>query len=162
MIAPKPFLAAALLVVVAPLIAHSFHASIGELELDSKTKRAELSLRVFTDDLENALSAGEPKAVKLETTSDADARIVAYLDARLVLRDANGKALKWKWVGRESDVQTTWIYVETTWSGAAPKTLENRLFFELFADQVNSVNVRRDGKRSGLAYMRDDGAKPLQ
>jgi hypothetical protein len=140
--------------------AHRFHASIAELELNTKTKRAELAIRVFNDDLERALSTGKEKDVRLETTADVDQQILRYVREHVTLADSSGQKVQWLWVGRETEVQSSWIYVEAAFDGPASGwQIADSLFFELFNDQVNSVNVVRDGKKGGLAFTRGEGAK---
>lgn len=157
----KAATASILVLLAAVASAHSFHASITELELNPATKRAEVAVRVFSDDLEAAINLGHSKHLAIDSPG-AEARILAYVNAHLSLRNAKGEASPWKWIGRETDVKTTWIYVDAPWQpGATAETLVNSLFFELFPDQVNSVNIMRDGKRSGVTFVRGDQAKKL-
>ncbi|RYY10842.1 MAG: hypothetical protein EOO36_19930, partial [Cytophagaceae bacterium] len=58
-----------LLLLLVPLLAltrHTYHSSILELRINPQQQQVELALKVFTDDLENALSRGRPQHLSLQ------------------------------------------------------------------------------------------------
>ena len=74
-----------LLLLLVPLLAlarHTYHSSILELRLNPQQQQVELALKVFTDDLENALSKGRPQHLSLQDPR-AQALAAAYLREHL-------------------------------------------------------------------------------
>lgn len=159
----RALLAAVMSLAAASLGAHSFHATLAEVEFNEESKRVEIAIRLFTDDLEKALSARAGKNVRLDLTEGVDASIAAYLRSNFVLRDDEGREVELRWVGRESDARVTWVYVDGPLPARATRvSIQSSLLVELFEDQVNSVNIRRAGKRSGLTFTRGDRAKVVE
>ena len=81
---------------VTSLHAHSLHQSTGEAEYNGKTKKLEVSLTVFINDLETALIRQTEREVRLDKTpvAEFDAQIQAYLTKTFVVTAASGKAAK--------------------------------------------------------------------
>ena len=142
--------------------AHKFHASLTQIEVNANSKTVEVGIRVFVDDLEEALTRRAGRRVRLGTTSNFDALALAYVGASLKLDDAAGKRLVFAWIGKETSVDVVWLYVEAPLATPIEGgRLENSLFFELFDDQVNTVNIKDGRRRSTLTFSTGDGAKPL-
>lgn len=105
-------------------------------------------LRVFTDDLERALSAHQAstKIWKLgdaEEHPDADQGINDLLKFCMVwTTEGNHSPNEWRFIGKEVDFDLTYLYFEST-PLDRPKTLKisNQLFFQEFQDQVNEVTI---------------------
>jgi hypothetical protein len=140
--------------------AHKFHASLVEVDLNRETGRVEIGMRLFSDDLEAALTRKHGRKVRLDATEDAGALVLGYLREQFVIRDATGATLELAWVGMEARVDEAWVYVEAK----APATLagarvSDRVFFELFGDQVNTVNLQDGDARTTLVFSRGDGEK---
>ncbi|MFN8059076.1 MAG: DUF6702 family protein [Vicinamibacterales bacterium] len=139
------------------LDAHAFHASYTLVERNAQTSGLELTLRIFADDLETALSAASGRRVKVDETPDVDALILSYVRAAFEMRRPDGTAAALTWVGKEVRVDTVWIYVEA----AGPPALEgcrvrNRVLFEQFADQVNLVQTKDGAIRHTLTFRKGD------
>ncbi len=146
------------------LAAHKFHASFATIEHNPAAESLEILLRVFSDDLESALSRKARRRIELDRTPDAPDLVSAYARERLKLRDANAAPLRLLWVGMEERVDMTWIYVEAP----APAGLTGvealvTVFFELFRDQKNNVSSQdAGGKRHDILFRPGDSAfKPL-
>lgn len=142
--------------------AHKFHASLVEVDLNRTTGKLEVGMRLFADDLEAALARKHGRRVRLDATPNAGPLVLDYLREQFVIRDAKGSALELSWVGMEARVDEAWVYVESP----APATLagarvSNRVFFELFGDQVNTVNFQDGDARTTLLFSPGDGEKTL-
>jgi hypothetical protein len=140
-------------------LAHKFHASLVEADLNRAAGKLEVGMRLFADDLEAALGRAHGRRVRLDAPN-AGALVLEYLGERFVVRDAAGARLELAWVGMEARVDEVWVYVEAP----APETLagarvEDRVFFELFSDQVNTVNLQEGDARTTLVFTRGDGEK---
>jgi hypothetical protein len=146
---------------VLPLLAlttrHTYHSSILELRINPQQQQVELALKVFTDDLENALSKGRPQHLSLQ-----DPRALPLADA--YLRDHLALALPYtssrqprlpltlKFVGMQPEKDAYWLYAKATLPRAATAVwLQNTVMLDLFSDQMNIVNAEsRDKKVSEL------------
>lgn len=141
----KIILVALIALITAVLSAHSFHASLAEVARNPKEKTIEVSLRLFPDDIELAMSKDAGRAVHLDDSPESDKALFHYLERNFVFTSAKSKKqLPLKWVGKEFDVKTLWVYVELPAGASAEEIiLDDRILFELYADQVNTVNVKR-------------------
>jgi hypothetical protein len=137
--------------------AHKFHFSFTQIEYNAKEKTVEITLRVFADDLEQALSKRSGKAVKLE-----QAAVAAYLRETVELKSRDGRVKKLTWIGMEAKVDVALLYVEAKVpEGMAGLQLRQRVFFELFADQVNQVLLKSEGHKTSLDFKPGEGFKVL-
>lgn len=142
--------------------AHKFHASLTQIEVNSTAKTVEVAIRVFADDLEEALTRRSGHRVRLETASDFDELALAYVASTLKLVAPDGEPLTLRWIGKEASVDVVWLYVEAPMSSNLDgSVLENTLFFDLFEDQVNTVNLKDGKRRATLTFSTGDGAKPI-
>ncbi len=150
-----------LALLASPAQAHKFYVSNAQMEYNPKTKSLEIIIRVFTDDLEMALLRHHRQTVRLDQ-KEAGTLTLAYLKDRFEIKGRNRLPKKLKWVGLEVKGDSAWLYVEVSApEGAQALQLRNRLFFELFEEQVNLVNTRFDGKQIGLMYKPGDSFKAI-
>lgn len=142
---------------------HDFHASLTQVEVNRGDKTVEIAVRVFLDDLEDALSRRAGRRVRLGTASNFDVLAYAYVMEGLTVRTAGGDRLRFVWIGKEPGLDVVWIYVEAPLSGELEGgTLSQTVFCELFDDQLNTVVVK-DGKRNTtLTFGPGETSKPVQ
>ena len=142
--------------------AHKFYTSLARVEYNSSEKTAEVTLRVFSDDLELALKRRAGREVKLDRTKDAEQLVLAYLRDTFEIKNGDGEAKALKWVGMELRAGVAWLYVEAEMpEGLAGARLRDQLFFELFDEQVNTVSVRYRGASADLVFVRGDGERAV-
>lgn len=139
---------------VAPSVRHDFHTSLTEMRVNAKEKTVEVTVRVFTDDIETALTkANNGQRVRLEMKDNAGPLIERYLKQHFVLTNAKGQRRPYQFLGKEFEADATWLYLEIPLTEPLPGViLQNDVFFDLFDDQTNLVNVFYGGdeKRSFL------------
>jgi hypothetical protein len=146
---------------------HKFHVSVAALEFNPKSQSVEVVLRVYADDLENALSQHAKRPIKLDPAKSKEAGeiVMSYLRGQFELRTAAGKPVKFTWVGIEGQPEQMdmfWLYFEGKLPGGlAGAQLKNRVFCDLFDDQVNIVNAKHQGKQIGTMFEPKDEFKPL-
>ncbi len=152
----------AIFILASGLYAHKFHAGLTQLEYNEETRALEIVLRLFADDLENILSTRSGKAVRLDRDPDIESKAHAYIRERFRIKDRTGKILVPRWVGMEYEVDTVWLYLELALpDGPQGLELRNRVFFDLFRDQVNTVNIKHGKHKKTLIYKWGDDFKPL-
>ncbi len=142
--------------------AHRYHTSVTRLEYNAEERLAEITVQTFADDIEAALSKRSGAGnVRLDGNKKTNALVLEYL--RTVFEIKSGDAeLDLQWIGMELKGYSVWIYLQAKApEGLAKTSLRNKLLFDLFADQVNIVNVLNNGKRASLVFKRGDTAKEI-
>lgn len=139
---------------------HDFHVSILNIAHNSKSESLELTLKVFTDDLEAAVEKWLYEDLNLGTQDEsprADRYIQEYLTNRIKI-NLDGKPAEWKWLGKEVELDATWCYLEIQGLSTLKKIeISNHVLLEQFDDQSNLVHVEAAGKRQSL-YLKDGDA----
>lgn len=144
--------------------AHDYHASITDVKYNPKSQSFEVALRVFTDDLENALSLRNKSKVAYSSQSDKIKQYLAdYLNASVSFELEKGKPLKQRFIGSEEETDVVWIYFEVPVQSASIAQLyvKNAVFTELFNDQMNVVNINYKGKTNSVLLQKHDVQKKL-
>jgi hypothetical protein len=147
---------------------HKIHVSVTNLEFNQPRQTVEIVIRVFTDDLENALSRRANRSVKIDpATAGRDRKVVelvmAYLRSSFELKNKAGRTVALSWNGIEGQPDMFWIFVKgRTPGGLEGAQLRNKIFCDLFDDQVNIVNAKHQGKQVGLMFESKDDFKILR
>lgn len=141
---------------------HKFYTSLARVEYNAEEKTAEVTLRVFADDLELALKRRTGREVKLDRTKDADQLVLAYLRDTFDIKNHDGDVKALKWVGMELRAGIAWLYVEAEMpEGLSGARLRDHVLFELFEEQVNTVSVRCNSASADLVFARGDGERAV-
>jgi hypothetical protein len=142
--------------------AHKYYTSLAQVEYNAGEKSVEITLRIFADDLELALTRRAGSKVRLDRTKDADRLVLAYLRETFEIRNRDGETKALKWVGMELRSGVAWLYVEAEMpEGLAGARLRDHVLFDLFVEQVNTVSVRYPGARGDLVFVRGDGERAV-
>ena len=122
---------------------HAFHTSITEMRYNPKEKAFEISLRVFTDDLEKTLSANnQNKKFVIENTDKNDSFIEQYVRKHFVVTTSRNQKLIYQYVGKEKEGDATWIYLEMPANESIKGSkIQNSVLMDSFDDQTNIVNI---------------------
>jgi hypothetical protein len=148
---------------VSALNFHRYHTSLTRMDYNAKEKVIETSIQLFMHDLVPLLEQRTKKKIDLEKTPNIDKLILDYLNENFIIKDDKGETRKIKWVGKEVDVDTAWVYLEIS-SDKSPDgfSLQNTIFFESFPEQTNLVIARFDGKKSDLLFKVGDKSKIIK
>ncbi|SDD23104.1 DUF6702 family protein [Niabella drilacis] len=151
-------LAVLLLTGFARAVWHPFHVSASEIEYNSKTKRLEISTKIFTDDFESVLARVYKTPVDFSNKSRKsalDELVARYITTHLSIR-SNGQVQRLKFFGWEVDHEAVYVYTtaDATTFSTRNITVENTILYDLFGDQVNIVHFIVNGTRKSnkLAY----------
>jgi hypothetical protein len=131
-------------------LVHDYHSSITQLEYNPKQKLYEISISLFRDDLELALSKANKQKVSLEKVETNRALLEAYIRKNFQLKSKTGK-VAYTYIGAENDDPSVWIYLELKASPSQVKLLTAQVssLTEIFSDQTNIVNIiEPNAKRS--------------
>jgi predicted PolB exonuclease-like 3'-5' exonuclease len=133
------------------------------MDYNVKEKVIETSIQLFTHDLVPILEQRTKNKIDLEKTPNIDKLILEYLNENFIIKDDKNEIKKIKWVGKEIDVDTAWVYLEIP-SGKSPEGfgLQNTLFFESFPEQTNLVIARFEEKKADLLFKVGDKFKVIK
>lgn len=122
---------------------HEYYVSVAQAKYNTESQSLEVGIKVFTDDLERALTQQLGAPVKL---SDATQRraiedaLSAYLETHFVVTQQN-VLQEFNWVGLEPGADETWLYFEIFMPASGTFTMKNTVLFEAFPAQINIVHL---------------------
>ncbi|TDH29033.1 hypothetical protein EXU57_02875 [Segetibacter sp. 3557_3] len=128
---------------------HPFYISMTELNYDQKQKTLEVSVRVFTDDLEKAVR--KDCGCKAVIMSPADKQqsgkhLSAYISKHLQLI-VDGKPTAMRFVGYQQEEGSTWSFFEVAGLDGVKKIgMVNNLLYDENSQQVNMLRIQGYGK----------------
>lgn len=140
---------------------HDIHLSLSEIRWNETTSAFEVSIKIFIDDFELALSKENIIGLHIGTEkehTDANKHILHYLDKHFRI-SLDGKNLAGQFLGKETteDFQAIWCYIE--YPGTRnPKQckLSNDIFFELYDDQRNIMDIRMNSTHKAYTMLDPD------
>lgn len=133
---------------------HAYHATLTELRYNAAKKQLELSVKVFTDDFEKALSQGQPTPVSLAAPGPrALVLATAYLQRTLQVSTPAGAPLPLQVLGMQAEKDGYWFYCKVPLPGPLPAVqLRQAVLLDVFGDEVNIVNVEAGDKKQSVLF----------
>jgi uncharacterized pyridoxamine 5'-phosphate oxidase family protein len=133
---------------------HEFHISKCLIEYNEKEKAVQITMHLFIDDLEKALS--EQGAEKLyicteKEDENAEAYIYKYLQQRFKINLEN-EGKDYTFIGKEisEDLVAVWCYMEIENIESIEKlSIKNDVLTEIFDDQKNIIQIVGPNKKRG-------------
>ncbi len=145
----RPWLSVVLMLACIPLFSafhrnkHDFHNSLTEMRYDARNKVFEVEIKLFTDDLETALNKGRSGAkIRIQDKDQNDRLVEAYIRKHYKFLNAAGHAKSYQYVGKQNEVDATWIFVEMPFTETIKGCkLQQSALTDIFDDQQNIVNL---------------------
>jgi len=133
--------------------AHQQKESITRVLFNSHTGNIEVMHRFFVHDAEHAVKAIFGADADILGSEISRRHFSAYVHERFQMRGQDGLSLPLTLVGHEIEGRFLWVYAEAP----APDdltslTLVHDALRDLWPDQVNLVNVDRDGKTTSALF----------
>lgn len=123
---------------------HDFHSSITNAHFNSKNQSLEVSIKLFTQDLETALERLHKPDLKIGSHNEYDQTdnyIKQYIEDNFQIT-TSGQKHPIVYIGKEVEAEVVYLYFEIQKFPEKSKIrVTNTIFFELFDDQNNIVNV---------------------
>lgn len=120
--------------------AHVFYVTVTKVKWNSQQQRLDLTVRVFTNDLQEAVTARGGAKLNLWTAGQlagSEQLVSAYLLERLKVR-VNGQDTRLEFVGMADALDATACFLMIRTIKTVKKIeVENRLLIDLFDDQSN-------------------------
>jgi hypothetical protein len=124
-------------------VKHPYYISLTEIRIDTTTKNIQISCRMFTDDLQDALYRNyDFKKELIPGEADQPTQIILdkYIQERLKV--IVGKEIaEVKIIGYEVEEESTWCFFEGSIKSNATKiTVKNSLLYDFLPGQVNMIH----------------------
>ena len=127
---------------------HPFYVSMIEIDHNAKEKTVEVSIRIFTDDLENTLKKyGNTKVDILHPANKAevDKLLNDYIQHKLQIK-LDGKIVTLHYLGYEQQMESIWTYLEIKDVPTLKKVSVNcSLLYDYQEKQTNIFHVKANG-----------------
>ncbi len=122
---------------------HEYHVSVTQMQYNASQQLFEISIRIFTDDLEKAISQDNGMRRFLINDKDQNNPFVERYIRRNFSLSGTQKKAEIKYLGKEQEADATWIYLEIPFKGSTENwKLQNSILMETFEDQVNMFNLK--------------------
>ena len=133
---------------------HAYHSTITELRYNAAKKQIELSIKVFTDDFEKALSQGQPAHGSLSEPGPRPFVLAnAYLQRTFRISTPAGAPLALQLLGLQAEADGYWLYCKVPLPGPLPAVqLRHNMLMEVFGDQMNIVNIEAGAKKQSALF----------
>lgn len=133
---------------------HDFHTSLTEMRYNAKSKSFEISFRIFTDDLQKALSAtNQNRKFVVENNDKNDAFVEAYIRKHFIAINPKNQKFSFQYIGKEKEGEATWIYLEMpvneSFNGVK---IQNDILLDMFEDQTNIINLFYQNQKKSYLF----------
>ncbi len=135
--------------------AHRFYASFSQIEMQPAKGTIEITHRLFTHDIEDLLTRYQGTTGELE-----DQVIEKFLQDYIIdafgLYDVDGQIIPVNWIGIDVTLDDIYIYQEALLKeGQQSLIIADRILMDIFEDQSNTVNLKRDSKVKSYTFNDD-------
>ncbi len=143
--------------------AHPFYVSICEINHNSETASLEITLKLFTSDLEDCLEKNGAPNLQIGTKKESEETneiLKTYINESLHIQ-INEKEVIPIYLGKEVEDEVTWIYLEAKKIKKVESIqIKNSLLFEFEDSQTNIIHIfANDEKKSMLLNRSNDEDK---
>ncbi|WP_341226287.1 DUF6702 family protein [uncultured Arcticibacterium sp.] len=136
-------------------VKHDFHTSLTEMNYNPSSNSFEITMRVFTDDFQEAIEQSSGKKNIVLNDEAIEPFVKKYINRHFAF--VKGKEVKFaNYLGIEAEPDASWIYLELPYSKELESySILNTILMELFDDQNNLLNLLKDGGRHTLIFAKD-------
>jgi len=151
-----------LLLILIPLMAfglHKYYISLTQIDYKAQEKSLQISMHLFTDDVEKTLTSNFKKDFKLDTPDElanTNKLLEFYINSHFKVH-VNGKLLAIKFLGKEYDQDLVYFYIEIK-DVASIKSIEieNTILMDEFEEQQNIIKLNIDKILKTMILVRDN------
>ena len=135
------------------LAAHPFKASVCEINYNEGSGCLEITLKLFTDDLEECIRERTGIVLRLDSEGEnpsAEKLINEYIQSGMQVK-LNGNLVALEFLGKEYETGVTWCYLESA-ETAFPSDLSiySSIMTELYPTQSNIVHIQAGKQKKSL------------
>lgn len=133
------------------ILPHKYHTSLTRITHNLESQHLEIEMRVFTEDLERAVSGLAKKRTSLDH-EDAQGLAFDYVKKHLML-SREDKSLALGWVGMEVGIKETWLFLEVPMDRSLEGVqILNTMLIKIGHQQINTVNLIEGEKKATLTF----------
>ncbi|MCA6440383.1 MAG: DUF6702 family protein [Sediminibacterium sp.] len=128
---------------------HPFFVSVIEIQHNPKEASAEISVRIFTDDLEKTLQPYSKEKIDLlkPINKAATDQVLSNYILKTVKIKVNGQTIKPNFLGFENIKESTWSYFEATGISDIKKIeIDCSLLHDFEKNQINIFHIKVKGQ----------------
>jgi hypothetical protein len=143
---------------------HPFHTSLTEVRYEPKARVFEVSIRLFSDDFEVALTRENGGSPVRFSEGKQDHLIEKYIRKRFIVADAQRKAKPIMYIGYEPEGEAQWVYLEIPNEqpdGFRNVVMKQALLMDVFDDQVNLVNLESNQQRKTVVFRNNQSVQAV-
>lgn len=127
---------------------HPFYISVIDIKHDAKQQSLNISVKLFTNDIEEALKKTTTKSIDLlnpKNKTEMEIELMNYIKKRLSIL-INNKATSIDFIGYEREEDAIWAYLEIKKVGL-PKNIkiDTKLLYDFLPQQSNIVHTEVNG-----------------
>ncbi|MEO8760164.1 MAG: DUF6702 family protein [Bacteroidia bacterium] len=129
---------------------HPYYVSVTEIKHNAVKKTVEISCRMFTDNIENAIEKLNKTQLDLlhpKDRNEANKLLLDYINKHLVIK-VNQKIITFKFIGYEKEEEAIWCYLEAdNIENVKNILIENSLLYDFLPAQINMMHITVNDKR---------------
>ena len=145
-----------------PFTHHDFHASVTQMQYNAKDKAFEISIRIFTDDLEKGLAKELNSQVHLAPGTRTDEILEKYVRTHFTYTSPQKQIKPFNYIGHEVEADANWIYLEMPYTEAfRGGMLKQNVLMDMFDDQVNMVNIQYQGQKKTFVFRKNQAVQDV-
>ncbi|MDD2792694.1 MAG: hypothetical protein PHD73_05915 [Sediminibacterium sp.] len=137
------------LITASVALLHPFFVSVIDINHNEKEATAEISVRIFTDDLEKTLQKYSKARIDLIQPANKELinqQLNTYINNTLHLK-INGMPVKPQYLGYEIIKESTWVYFEVGGVKDLKKLdVDCSVLYDLESSQINIFHVKSKGQ----------------
>ena len=122
------------------LFSHQFFLSTTEIRVSDNTKNLEVTIQIFTHDLEALLRIANFNLANLGSEKEnpnIDEFLIEYLSENFIIQDHY-----WKFIGKKIDGDFTLFLLEIdTFNSPSSVAILNSIFMDMYEKQRNIINI---------------------
>ncbi len=129
-------------------VMHPFFVSVIEINHNTKEAIVEISVRIFTEDLEKTLQKYSTSKMDIINPTDKallEKQISQYITQKLKLK-INGQTVTLNYIGHEIQKESIWSYFEVTKIAEIKKAeVDCTLLYDFEKSQSNIIHIKSKG-----------------
>lgn len=138
---------------------HPYYVSVVDIKHDAKQKALQVSARLFTNDLEDALRKTNKKTIDLlnpKIRSEVDSALFHYIKERFQI-SLNSKGQTLTYIGYEKEEESIWVYLEIK-KAVQPKKINitTMLLYDFLPQQINIIHAEINGVKKSSKVTNPD------
>lgn len=138
---------------------HKYYISFTKIDYSKESKSLQITMKVFTDDLEKCINNQFNVDAKLNTNreiNNVDNLINTYIEDKFYI-SVNNSDKKYTFLGKEYEKDETTIYLEIeNINDVEVIQVINKTLMEVLSDQQNIIKINIDNAKKSFIFTRKD------